>query len=90
MAFSVEGTFSGEQATVTWDDGQLSGHDGAIARAHELVEEGAEVSLTPPTPSYPASLGEPEPALATLQQVFDQVTDVGGDYPMPAPPENAG
>lgn len=89
MAFTVAGTKDGRPVTLEWRDGDLSGDEAAVAEARRLVERGAEVSLVPSEPGGPARLDDAVGAMAVIQAVLDEVSDLDGDYPMPSGDEAA-
>ncbi|MDP9072150.1 MAG: hypothetical protein M3N68_12895 [Actinomycetota bacterium] len=83
MRFTVRGRVGQEEASVTYDDGELSGTDSALRRTRQVLQSAQTVQLSPQDPARPASPEDPRAVLAAIQEALDEVSDVEGDYPMP-------
>ena len=87
--FTVRGRMGGAPVTVTWADARLSGTPVAIDAVRATLDRNDRVRLTPQGDDRPAEVGDPTAVLAAVQDAFDAIDSVEGDYPMPEPDSSA-
>lgn len=81
-SFTVHGLLDGEEVTVTWDDGRLSGTDAAVKAVRDALDEHDQVQLSPQDEERAADVGDAHAAMAGIQLVME-IVDVEGDPPIP-------
>lgn len=88
--FTVIGKIQGHDATVTYDNGKLTGILSAV-QIVEILAANSDGRLIGPVNQYTEKdhLKTPLSALFLIQEVFTEITEITGDIPEPAEvPEN--
>lgn len=80
--FTVHGLLNGEEVTVTWEDGRLTGTDAAVQAVRDALEHHDQVKLSPQDEERDADVHDPHAAMAGIQLVME-IVDVEGDPPIP-------
>lgn len=80
--FTIRGRRGGEDVVVHWEDGRLSGDEGVVAEAREVLGRSESVRLSPQDPELQPREDDPVAAMAAVQEALDDVATIEGDYPL--------
>lgn len=83
MTFSVRGRLGGDNVTVEWDDGRVSGTPAAVDAVQRVLEANDTLRISPQSADRPATPSDAAAVLAATQAALDEITAVEGDYPIP-------
>lgn len=78
----------GDDVTITWDDGRLSGTPAAVDAVRDALEARDQVRLSPQDEQREADVQDATATMAAIQEVIE-ITTVEGDPPVPEPDSSA-
>lgn len=90
MQFTISGHHNGKPASITWNDGELSGDEDAIRALRQLAQERefAEIVCMPPIPVD--GLRNPLASMVLMGQALHPMTGSSGNLPtFPTAPPGA-